>query len=236
VFIKNSGDEGGGIASYLHSNISFKEYSDTTFSNNTADRTGGSVAIKSSFVTIEGNSITTFTKNEASKGGAVYCTCNATITFSENSNTTFSDNSRTNGEVLHLVDNCTTKLNENSVVMFNNNNAKDSDRIIYAEYRSDITFDDNSTVTFTISKITFGELIHSYINSKIIVKGNSTIIFNDLLPKWCANTCVQYNGQNDVVKIDINGIVLCSNQKAFMCISENCHCNKLEEVLGKSKK
>jgi len=43
VFINNSGIYGGGISSYLHSNISFKEYSNTTFSNNTADIVGGSL-------------------------------------------------------------------------------------------------------------------------------------------------------------------------------------------------
>jgi len=135
------------------------------------------------------------------------------------------------------VDNCNVKFNQNSrsVVKFSNNFETDSDRVIYVEYQSDITFDDNSTVTFTYNEITFGELVHSYINSKIMVKGNSTIIFNDLLPKWCANTCVQYNGQNDVVKIDITGIALCSNQKAFMCLIETCNCNKLEDILTNLK-
>ena len=74
--------------------------------------------------------------------------------------------------------------------------------------------------------------IYSYINSKIMVKGNSTIIFNDLLSKWCADTCVQYTGQNDVVTIDITGTVLCSNQKAFLCLSGKFHCNKLEDIFN----
>jgi len=108
-------------------------------------------------------------------------------------------------------------------------------KLYYAEDQSDITFDDNSTVTFTIKKVTFGVSFYSYINSKIMVKGNSTILFIDLLPKWCADTCVQYTGQNDVVIIDITGTVLCSNQKAFLYLSEKCHCNKLEDILTNLK-
>jgi len=118
------------------------------------------------------------------------------------------------------------------MVKFINNIATDSDRAVYAEDHSDITFDDNSTVTFTNNKVTFGASVYSYDNSKIIVKGNSTVIFNDLLSKWCANTCVPYTGQNDVVTIDITGTVWCSDQKAFMCLSEKCHCNKLEDILA----
>jgi len=114
------------------------------------------------------------------------------------------------------LDNCNIKSNDNSVVKFSNNIATDSDGAIYAEDQSDITFDDNSTVTFTIKKSTFSVSVYSYNNSKIMVKGNSTIIFNDLLPKlWCANTCLPYTVQNDVMTIDSTGTVLCSDQKAF---------------------
>ena len=67
-----------------------------------------------------------------------------------------------------------------------------------------------------------------------MVKGNSELIFNDILPKCCANTCVQYNGQNDVM-IDNTGTVLWSNQKAFLCLSEKCYCNKLEDILANLK-
>jgi len=45
-------------------------------------------------------------------------------------------------------------------------------------------------------------------------------------------TYAQYNGLNDVVLIDSIGTVLCSNQKVFLYLSEKCHCNELQDILG----
>ena len=55
-------------------------------------------------------------------------------------------------------------------------------------------------------------------------------MFNDVLAKWCTNTCLPYTGQGTVT-IDSNGLVWCSDQKAFACLSENCKCNNLWYLL-----
>ena len=55
-------------------------------------------------------------------------------------------------------------------------------------------------------------------------------MFNDVLAKWCTNTCLPYTGQGTVT-IGSNGIVSCSDQKAFACQSENCKCNNLGQFL-----
>jgi len=35
--------------------------------------------------------------------------------------------------------------------------------------------------------------------------------------------------------IDLTGTVLCNDQKAFLCLSEKCLCNKLEDILANLK-
>ena len=77
------------------------------------------------------------------------------------------------------------------------------------------------------------ELVYCGSNSNVSTKGNSTVIFNDVLAKWC-NICTPYSGQG-AVTIDSNGIVMCSDQKAFACLSENCNCKTLEHLLQDNK-
>ena len=88
------------------------------------------------------------------------------------------------------------------------------------KHHSDITFDDNSKITFTGNKARNGTTVYSIEDSKIIAKGNSSVVFNDLSAKWCNNTCLPkqpYTDQTDVVVIDGSGFVRCSNPKAFIC-------------------
>ena len=102
---------------------------------------------------------------------------------------------------------------------------------MFAEINSDITFSDNSTMLFTTNRATFGATIHLNGNSKITTKENSSITFDDHSAKWCTNTCLPYTGQSDVVTIDGDGIVWCSNQKSFVCLSIKCYCKSLEDSL-----
>ena len=129
--------------------------------------------------------------------------------------------------------NCFTSnvsINEFSTVIFRNNIAEYGGAVL-AEINSYVTFSDNSTIIFTTNRATFGATVYSYNNSKIIAKENPSIIFDDHSAKWCTNTCLPYTGQSDVVTIDGNGIVWCSNQKAFVCLSTRCYCKKLEDSL-----
>ena len=92
--------------------------------------------------------------------------------------------------------------------------------------------DNNSTVKFTNNKAKVGETIFSNSGSRVLAKGNSSVTFNNHSVEWCDNACLPYTGQGDVVTIYSNGIVLCSDQTAFICLSTNCHCNKLEDLLN----
>ena len=113
--------------------------------------------------------------------------------------------------------------------MFSNNIAKEYGGAI-AEDISEIIFCNNSTVTFTNNNAPFGETVYCGSNSNVTSKGNSTVIFNDVIPKWCTNICLPYTGQG-LVKIDSNGIVMCSDQKAFSCLTKSCNCKSLEHLL-----
>ena len=103
---------------------------------------------------------------------------------------------------------------------------------VFATDQCTMTFDNNSTVFFTNNTAAFDTTILYNYNSKIIVKGNSSCIFNDLPVRWCLNTCLKYPGkESDAITIDSSGMVWCSNQKPFTCLSDKCHCISLEDTI-----
>ena len=117
-----------------------------------------------------------------------------------------------------------------SATVFSNNIARYDGGAVFSY--SDVVYSDNSTVIFTNNNARHGAMVYSR-NSKVIE--SSTIFINDHLVKWCNNTCLPYRGYpygiRDVITIDSNGVVWCTDQKAFICLSTNCYCNKLEYLL-----
>ena len=205
MFINNIANiEGGAIYSLYYSNISFLEGASTMFNNNTAEY-GGAISIYSienGHLSFEANSTIGFNNNIATHNGGAICCYTSNLSFSEY-----------------------------STVIFRNNIA-DYGGAVFTEVNSNITFSDNSTIIFTTNRATFGATVYSNINTKIMTKENSTIIFDDHSAKWCTNTCLPYTGQSGVVTIDGDGIVWCSNQKAFVCLSMKCYCKNLEDILN----
>ena len=261
VFDNNIADYGGAIStSFNDGHISFEHNSFTIFSNNTAYYGGAIYSDDNGHISFEDNSSTTFSKNNAdSQGGAIYSNRNGHISFEDSSSTMFNNNTAEYGGAMYSVKyghidfeedsttefnnniaiyhggaiNCFTNnvsINEFSTVIFRNNIAEYGGAVL-AEINSHITISDNSTIIFTTNRATFGATVYSYSNSKITAKENPTIIFDDHSAKWCTNTCLPYTGQSDVVTIDGNGIVWCSNQKAFVCLSKRCYCKNLEDLL-----
>ena len=227
-FTNNTAIDGGAICSSV-GYITFKEDSTAKFANNFArgnggaifsklliiDLTNGAVSydnIRGSFistiisVSFEGNSTTEFANNFArGSGGAIY-TNNIFIYFEGFSDTVFSNNTADYGGALYTV-------------------------AEYNEYKSAIIYRNIATITFTHNSAPVGETVYCGNNSNVTTKGNSTVIFNNVLPKWCTNMlCTPYTGQGTVT-IDSNGIVLCSDQRAFACLSENCNCKSLGDLL-----
>ena len=231
VFANNTADLGGAIGSHVQSQITFEGTSSVVFINNTADD-GGAIGLKSNGqITFEGNSSTLFVNNTADEGGAIYCNDNGYSIFRGNSTTEFNNNVATyNGGAIYCVTS-KTSFEEFSATVFRHNTA-DYGGAVSAEIHSNIMFSENSTVTFTKNKATFGAATYSNGKSKIITKGNSTIVFDDISARWCSNTCLPYTGQSDTVTVDGDGIVWCSNQEAFICLTINCNCKNLNELLS----
>ena len=226
-FINNYARYDGGAIYSNDGSISFEENSITEFTNNTATY-GGAMRSYSSPITFKHTSNTKFTNNVAiNRGGAIYS--HTTVSSKGNSHVEFNNNAATRGGAIYVIDNFIS-FEEFSATVFSNNIAKDYGGAITAE-ESEIIFCNNSTVTFTHNNAPFGETVYCSRNSNVTTKGNSTVIFNNVIPKWCTNmTCLPYTGQG-AVTIDNNGIVMCSDQKAFSCLSENCSCKSLQHLL-----
>ena len=103
---------------------------------------------------------------------------------------------------------------------------------VFASGQCRMTSDNNSTVIFTSTTATFDTTILYRYNSKITVKGNSSSIFNDLPAQWGFNTCLEYPGEEfDAITIDSSGMIWCSNQETFICLTHKCHCKNLEDII-----
>ena len=199
-FTNNTGRYGGAIFSDS-SPISFRSISSTNFNNNVAKVDGGAICLDFSLLSSKGYSHIEFNNNAAKRGGAIWSIDDTFISFEGFSTTVFS-----------------------------NNNAKDYGGAIVSGKTSEITFCCNSTVTFMHNNAPFSESVYCDSDSIVTSKGNSTIIFNDVLAKWCTDICLPYPGQGAVI-INGDGIVMCNDQKAFACLSEKCHCKNLEHLL-----
>ena len=260
VFSKNHANQYGG-AIYSYSSNTIKSSSTLLFSNNAAKLGGAVYSVHESYIVFEENSKMMFSKNIARDGGAVYSDFNSIIALEGNSATKFINNVAINGGGIYSSDssiyfkaNSTAEfINHNittgnggaiyceshsniyfegfSITVFMSNIAVYGGAVLATDH-SDIIFGGNSTVTFTKNDALFGATVFSNIDSKVITIGNSTVIFNDHSAKWCNNTCLPYAGQGDVITIDSNGTVWCSNQKSFICLSEKCYCNNLEDILN----
>ena len=257
-FTNNTAKHNGGAIYSGVNSISLEENSITEFTNNTAID-GGAICSSVGFITFKENSTAKFANNFArGNGGAIFSklpiidltngavlydnikgsfiSTIISISFEGNSTTEFANNfARCSGGAVY-TNNIFISFEGFSDTVFSNNTAKDYGGALYTvaeynEYKSAIIYRNISTVTFTHNSAPVGETVYCGNNSNVTTKGNSTIIFNDVLPKWCTNMlCTPYTGQGTVT-IDSNGIVLCSDQRAFACLSENCNCKSLGDLL-----
>ena len=229
-FTNNTATYRGGAMDTMSSSISFEDSSITYFTNNTARDDGGAIYTRSSSISFRNISNAKFNNNVAiSNGGAIHSR-HTTISFKSNSHIQFNNNAATRGGAIYSIDNNFISFEGLSTTVFSNNIAKDYGGALLAENKVEIIFSNNSTVTFANNNAPVGETVYCGGNSNVITKENSTVIFNDVLAKWCSNICLPYTGQSTVT-IDSNGIVWCSDQKAFACQSENCKCNDLWYLL-----
>ena len=232
-FSNNTAHDGGAIYSY-NGSISFKGYSYIEFNNNNAPSSGGAIFSLSSDSTFEESSNTLFCNNAANKGGAIYSNGYGHMYCKGSANTVFSNNTANSGGAIYSFV-VYAYFFDNSITLFSNNSAAEYGGAVALYFQSNITFCDNSTVTFNNNNAAFGATIFSNSKSTIISKDDTNLFFNDLPAMWCYNKCLSYTGQDDVVTVDNTGLVWCSNQKLFSCLSSRCHCKNLEDILQTSR-
>ena len=235
VFSNNTASNGGSIHT-IHGHLDFKGTSITVFSNNNAID-GGAIYTKA-YISFDGHTYTVFNNNIAdNNGGAIFFQYSGSerygaISFKENSSMVFSNNTADNyGGAIFTAEKGVLSFNGYSTTLFKSNTA-DYGGAISSKVNSHVKFSDDSTIIFTNNRAIFDATVYSTSNSNVIATNESTVIFDNISAKWCNNACLHYTGQSDTVVIDGNGIVWCSNQKQFSCLTKTCSCNKLENSLN----
>ena len=233
VFINNTAGRKGGALFLNKISICFKGNSSTMFSSNNANDSGGAIAALRVIITFEKFSNTALIHNAAKlNGGAIYSE-HSFVSFKANSTTDFSNNTATNKGGAVNFKSGNISFEGRSVTSFSNNIADYGGALSggakFAADNSSINFCDNSVVNFTNNKATFGAIVFSEKHSRIILIENSTVIYNNMIPRWCNNICLLYPSDDDVVMIESNGKVWCSDNNGFICLTKHCHCKKLED-------
>jgi len=80
-------------------------------------------------------------------------------------------------ELCLLTKNCNVTFYGNTKVIFSDNIAQDGGGVVYSEGYSEISYDINSTVTFSGNEARIGGAVHSTSHSLISVKGNTVVIY-----------------------------------------------------------
>ena len=183
----------------------------------------------SSNISFDGFSVVFWNNIADNAGGAIFSQKNSHVVFKGTSSLKFDDNNAGNhGGAIHSGIGSNVSFEGFSAVVFSKNIAGFDGSAVFVRDHSVVSFSDNSTMAFIDTK---GTVVFSSNNSKVIHTGNSTVTFNNLTTRWCADTCLPYTGQGDVVAIDGDGLVWCSDRKLFTCLSEKCYCRKLEDLL-----
>ena len=241
VFSNNTSTYGGAINSRTNSYMFFEGNCFTRFINNTGFNAGAAIRSEdNSNVLFQGNSCTVFSNNKANhSGGAINSIGNSCLSFEGNSITMFSGNSADYGQSISSRRNSYTYFKGDSAIMFSDSTSANCDKAFYFDYKRYIICKGNSTegsdnaVNYggTLLKNnteTMSKTIFCFRDSKIIVEGHSNVVFNEVSARWCMNACLPYPTA-DTVMIDNNGIVWCSNVKAFNCSSDKCYCKDLSK-------
>ena len=220
VFNNNTASNGGALLSINH--IFFQENSKTIFSNNIGEHDGGAVLTKDS-ISFEENCKATFSNNIASDDGGAIFTTRGHINFEGNSKAIVTDNTAGDrGGAIHCTDTSSHIFSFSVYLRLSTG----------IERYCNVTLSNYSTVTFNKSEARVGATIYS--TGKIITKESSTIVIDDLPAKWCNNTCLPLlDVHSDIVTVDGNGIVWCSNREAFICLIKGCYCKNFEDLVDK---
>ena len=192
IFSNNSASSGSAVYSYCscattNNILVFTGRSTTIFDHNKSKNKGGAVCADNSDISpfgdcypikFDGHSKVMFTNNEAAIGGAVYVGFNINIKSLQNSTLTFNNNTaHTGGAIFSYAYHIT--FQGNSHVRFTNNIALQNGGVLFCSSQCNISFTEDSTVTFSHNEAAQGGVIHIQFNSAIKFQGNSTISFTE---------------------------------------------------------
>ena len=183
IFRKNKATNGGAVYSEENSSIILGGKSAVMFANNEATHDGGAIhCYNKSSITITGHSCVKFYYNKATQGGAIYSKNSSNIIFKQNSITEFINNTGLqHGGALFTELNCDVYSEENSTVIYNDNNALINGGTVNTENNSSLVIMGHSRVIFNASRAQSGDggAVYSNINSKIVSKGRSQLVFTN---------------------------------------------------------
>ena len=182
IFINNEAVYSLGGATYIrfYSSFTIQGNSNVTFNDNNAEKCGA-MYIYNSTTTFKGHSTVEFNHNQASIDGGAVCVSNSSVTFGEESRVTF-----TNNEVVHgyggavYIDRYSTipfKGSSAEILISQGNDVASGTTYIY--HHSNVTFKENSNVTFSFNKAYNGGAIYSYNNADVMFQGNSMTTFKN---------------------------------------------------------
>ena len=237
---KASGD-GGALYINVNSAIKFKGNSKANFNDNIATHFGGALCSKSN-ITFEHNCTIIFHHNEATQGGAIFAVSdtlfkhNSKVKFSSNkastlggalhvSNLTFNGNAVVtfnNNEALlnggaFYAHNSSITMRHKSVVIFINNSAENGGAAFISASTLLLTEYTNATFAKNMAwqdggVIYFSGYINAWDNSKIIIRGSSTTIFNN--NKASDDGGALYINANSAITFQENTVVKLNGNKA----------------------
>ena len=150
----SSAKEGGAIAAYTFSNITFKGNSTVHLESNSLNSHHGvgeaMIIVNNNVITFEENFTVTFNGNKAYGGGAVHTRKYSKFTCKGNSNISFSNNTAdgNSGGALTIAEFSSSTFKENSSIVFINNTAKNIAGAMMIYNNSAATIEDYSTLVF----------------------------------------------------------------------------------------
>ena len=179
--------QGGTIFSEYSGNISFEENSNTTFNNNQADFGAAIYSIRNSSIIFKNRSLVSFNSHTVNYYGVLTTGLFSSVTFADHTNVTFNTNAvshsthdsyESSAGAICTFQNCNVTFSDNSLVTFINNRADRGGAVLIDE--SDFIIEKYSTVTFynNFARYSSGGALVCSNNSNIVIKNNSNVTFN----------------------------------------------------------
>ena len=179
-FISNIAYHSLGGAVYAHySYFIIQGNSTVKFHDNNAEKCGA-MCIYNSTATIRGTTTVEFRYNQANVDGGAMCISNSNITFRGECMVTFTNNSAINGYggavYIDRFLTLSTEGNSAEILSLQGKDVKNVG-ITYIYHPSNVSFQENSIVTFSLNKAYNGGAICSYNKAQVTFHGNSSTMF-----------------------------------------------------------